>query len=127
MIMRKIALKILLSIAGAAIIFFLVGSVIHVAMVKSPTYLYVGVSILTLSTFLVCRVRARNLHLRMADVILDVSESDPAVLPPVNNLEHEMNQAIRINWALHRARRAERVARRWSVDNSVRLFGHPKP
>jgi hypothetical protein len=101
----------------------LFGAVINVATARSAYFLILAAPVLA-AVILVARwLRRRHLHLRMADVILDTDLKLPA---PVNNLEREINDAVRRNWILHRARRRARVTRRRNTDTSIRLVGYPR-
>jgi hypothetical protein len=120
--MRRI-ISILLAITGALVALFLIGAVINAATAKSVYFLILAAPILAAIILVARWLRRRHLHLRMADVILDTDLKLPA---PVNNLEREINDAVRRNWILHRARRSARVTRRRNTDTTVRLVGYPR-
>jgi hypothetical protein len=120
--MRRV-INILLAIIGALVTLFLIGAVINTATAKSAYFLLLSAPILA-AVILVARwLRRRHLQLQMADVILDTDLKLPA---PVNNLEREINDAVRRNWILHRARRKARVTRRRKADTTIRLVGYPR-
>jgi hypothetical protein len=62
----------------------------------------------------------------MADVILDPEETESRFPAPVNDLEREVSEAIRLNRSLHRARRVTRVSRHRNSNNVIHLVGYPR-
>jgi hypothetical protein len=120
--MRRI-ISILSVVIGAFVALFLVGAVINAATAKSIGILFLAGPVLGAIALVARWLRRRHLHLRMAEVILDTDLKHPA---PVNNLEREINDAVRRNWVLHRARRNARVTRRRNTDTSIRLVGYPR-
>ena len=107
--------SILLSITGAVVAMFLFGAVINTATANSSHYLILAAPVLALIILVVRWLTRRRLHLRMADVILDPDIPGPTLPAPVNNLEREINTAIRRNWL-----------RRRNTDTVIRLVGYPR-
>lgn len=120
--MRRV-LGILLAFTGVELALLLFGAVINVATARSAYFLILAAPILAAVILVAHWLRRRHLQLQMADVILDTDLKLPA---PVNNLEREINDAVRRNWILHRARRKTRVTRRRNTDTIIRLVGYPR-